>query len=73
MNQNFLVCPSCQYPLDPPTGASTGMACPRCNSWLDIDPSCAGSCISCHKLHEEHSLSCVESEDEISWPVVVQR
>lgn len=73
MSLNLLVCPICKCPLDRPAGASTGVNCPRCNSWLDIDPACAGSCITCHKLHEEHSVSCVDSQDEISSPAVVQR
>jgi len=73
MTPNYLVCPRCQCPLDRPLGTATGITCPRCNSWLDIDPSCFGSCITCHKLHEEQAASCVASEDEISSsPVVVQ-
>lgn len=58
---NRLLCAHCHYPLSPPSGQATGMHCPRCNTWLDIDPACSGSCISCHKLHQIESKPCTEA------------
>ncbi|HEY9774979.1 MAG TPA: hypothetical protein V6C81_14540 [Planktothrix sp.] len=59
--RNRLVCPHCQCQLDPPSGQSTGMSCPRCTTWLDIDPGCKGSCMACHKANQEQSTTCVEA------------
>ena len=61
-----LVCPNCKCPLLPPSGQSTGMSCPRCNTWLDIDPACSGSCLACHKLHQITSTACVEPAQQAS-------
>ena len=60
MAVNNLICSKCQYPLVPPSGQVSTIACPRCNTWLDIDPMCSGSCLGCHKLHQIKTSACVE-------------
>jgi hypothetical protein len=55
-----LICTKCKCPLVPPSGQATSVACPRCNTWLDIDPACSGSCLGCHKLHQVQKSTCVE-------------
>ena len=53
-----LVCPSCQCPILADSSLTRGMHCPRCNHWLDLEPSCAGgSCFSC-LAKEEKSSAC---------------
>ena len=57
-----MVCPQCAFPLDRLSGAQTKALCPRCNTWLDIDPNCGGSCLACHKtLKKEAAGACVET------------
>lgn len=73
MGADYLVCPRCRCPLEPPSASSTGMSCPRCNTWLEIDPACSGSCLSCHKLNQKEPDACVDSGEEIWRPVVVQK
>lgn len=80
MLQNRLICPQCNCPLSPSSGQSTGMHCPRCNTWLDIDAQCKGSCMACHKTLQNDSSSCVEPVANVSdccsennQPNVVQR
>src|SRR5476649_1667585 len=56
-----MVCGNCSFQLDRLSGAQTKVLCPRCNTWLDIDPNCGGSCLSCHKtLKKEAASACVE-------------
>jgi len=57
---NRLICPNCNCPLAPPSGQSTGVACPRCTTWLDIDPACLGSCLKCHKMQQAETTVCVD-------------
>jgi LSD1 subclass zinc finger protein len=63
MSVNHLVCPNCKCPLQPPSGATTSISCPRCTTWVDIDPACFGSCLSCHKQHQDEVSVCVEVKD----------
>ena len=35
--------------------------CPRCNTWLEIEPGCHGSCLSCHKSSRQDETACVET------------
>ncbi|GEM_PF-2994608 len=56
-----LLCPCCQCPLAPPSGQSTGMHCPRCNAWLDFDPLCLGSCLTCYKAHQAKASDCIKT------------
>ena len=59
-----MVCSQCAFPLERFSGAQTKLLCPRCNTWLDIDPSCGGSCLSCHKtLRKEATITCTEASD----------
>src|SRR5277367_1287935 len=62
-----LTCPSCKYPITAPSGRSTGMHCPRCNTWLDIDPLCnGGSCLACHKTYTASSQSTSQSTSQLN-------
>ena len=55
-----LACPLCKCPLAPPSGQASGMNCPRCNTWLDLDPLCLGSCLACHKVNQDSPANCLE-------------
>ena len=76
-----LICPGCKCPIAVASGRSTGMHCPRCNTWLDIDPACnGGSCFKCSVAHQAEASVCVETKAvhfsegrEISQSNVVQR
>jgi len=57
---NRLICANCNCPLAAPSGQSTGVSCPRCNTWLDIDPACLGSCLQCHKMRQAEPTVCVD-------------
>ena len=61
---NYLVCPKCKCPLSAPTGALRTINCSRCNTWLEIDSQCLGTCFSCHKLKQETLSTCVEPTSE---------
>jgi hypothetical protein len=70
---NRLVCSSCSFPLTPNSGTTSKICCPRCNTWMDIDPACFGSCHKCHKNQQSEPAACVEpslakftEENEIS-------
>jgi hypothetical protein len=57
-----LICANCSFPLDRLSGAQSKVLCPRCNTWLDIDPNCGGSCMKCHKtMSSAPATSCVET------------
>jgi len=57
-----MVCNNCSFPLERLSGAQSKVLCPRCNTWLDIDPNCGGSCLSCHKtLKKEAASACTET------------
>jgi len=57
-----MVCTNCSFPLDRLSGAQTKVLCPRCNTWLDVDPNCGGSCLKCHKtLKKEATSACIEA------------
>lgn len=73
MTTNYLLCPLCKCPLSPPSHQATGMYCPRCNTYVAIDPDCPGSCLSCHKATEAEPDICVEAEGVVSGPHVVQK
>jgi len=72
MSLNELLCPLCKCPLTPPK-AATGMSCPRCTAWVELDPSCSTSCLSCHKIQEASPAPCAESAGEVSVPIVVSK
>src|SRR5258708_5546790 len=59
-----LICPSCRCQLTPPQASATGMNCPRCLTWLEFDPLCQGTCLSCHKMREVSPSPCIESSNE---------
>jgi len=59
---NRMVCTNCSFQLDRLSGAQSKVLCPRCNTWLDIDPNCGGSCLACHKtLKAEATGACFET------------
>lgn len=39
------------------------MHCPRCLTWLEFDPLCLGSCLSCHKMQEKNPAPCIDGAD----------
>lgn len=49
MSYEYLNCPQCKCPLDPPTGYAARVACPRCNTWVEVDSQCTSNCFSCQK------------------------
>lgn len=53
-----LLCPNCQFIVGT-SAKATGTFCPRCNTWLDLDPRCLGSCLSCHKMREANPGPCL--------------
>jgi len=53
-----LVCTSCSFQLELPSSAAAKVCCPRCNTWVDVDPSCFGSCIKCHKTRKGDESAC---------------
>jgi LSD1 subclass zinc finger protein len=62
-----MICSNCSFPLERLSGAQAKVLCPRCNTWLDIDPNCGGSCFSCHKtLSKEPVSACTETAGEKS-------
>lgn len=68
-----LICKNCSFPLAAASNSISKICCPRCNTWMDIDPSCTGSCLKCHKTQQKEPSSCVEpslaklkEENEIS-------
>ncbi len=73
MTLNLLICPCCKCPLTKPSAASTGVSCPRCLTWVEIDPTCGASCVSCHKLQEAAPAPCTEADEEVSVPIVVSK
>jgi len=57
-----MTCTKCDFPLERLSGAQSKVLCPRCNTWLDIDPNCGGSCLACHKtLKSEPTGACFET------------
>jgi len=54
-----LICPNCQYPVTEPFAQALGTGCPRCNTWLELDPICQSSCINCHKLKQKNPSPCL--------------
>lgn len=72
-NGERLICSNCSFPLAISSGSISKVCCPRCNTWMDIDPACFGSCLKCHKAQQSEPSSCVEpslaklkEENEIS-------
>jgi hypothetical protein len=62
-NNSRMVCSNCSYQLERLSGAQAKVLCPRCNTWLDIDPNCGGSCLACHKtLSAAPASACTEPE-----------
>jgi len=60
-NSSRMVCSNCSYQLERLSGAQAKVLCPRCNTWLDIDPNCGGSCLACHKtLSAAPANACTE-------------
>jgi hypothetical protein len=57
-----LACPNCHCELTPPAASATGMNCPRCITWLEFDPQCLGTCISCHKMQQANPRHCIEPD-----------
>ncbi len=39
------------------------MHCPRCLTWLEFDPLCLGSCLSCHKMREANPGPCIDESN----------
>jgi hypothetical protein len=67
MAYDRLICHTCQLPIaSPPANSATGMACPRCNSWIEIDPRCTGGCLSCHNTRgKDLQSSCTTGEEVV--------
>lgn len=68
-----LICRNCSFPLAVSAGSISKICCPRCNTWMDIETACLGSCLKCHKAQQNQPSSCVEpslaklkEENEIS-------
>src|SRR5579885_1967980 len=57
-----LTCSNCHLPLSLSSKAQPTIRCPRCNTWMDLDPACLGSCMSCHKAHQADPAPCTEEE-----------
>jgi len=53
-----LLCPNCTFQLELTSSSAAKICCPRCNTWIDIDPSCFGSCIKCHKTRQGDDSAC---------------
>ncbi len=51
-----IICSVCQYHVAACEITSTGMSCPRCNHWIELEQSCSGVCHSCHIAPEHTSL-----------------
>lgn len=62
MAYDKLVCPNCSCPLTAPLSASQAqIACPRCETWLDLEARCNGVCLSCHAAKKpENTSSCAD-------------
>lgn len=63
--ESKLQCQNCRCPLTPPSGAATGMTCPRCTTWVEFAASCGGGCMSCFKAktaHGEDAGGCCSAE-----------
>jgi hypothetical protein len=60
-----LLCPKCQFIVAEPSAKAQGTFCPRCNTWLDMDPKCLGSCLSCHKMQEANPGPCLTESQEM--------
>src|SRR5437016_1994864 len=66
-----LVCPNCHCPLSVPAAASQTV-CPRCASWIDLEASCSGACLSCHVAKKAESTgSCAELASSV--PVKIEQ
>jgi len=61
-----LICPKCLFFVAEPTGKANGTYCPRCNTWLDLDPQCLGSCLSCHKTNQVNPSPCLTDSHAIA-------
>lgn len=58
-----LDCSQCNYQLTPEiyaTSKSGEVKCPRCNSSIVIDSTCATSCFTCQSNYKENHSSCTE-------------
>jgi hypothetical protein len=55
-----LICPNCSYQLTA-SPSQTQVACPRCDTWLELEARCNGVCLSCHALKKAESTgSCAD-------------
>ena len=68
---DYLLCTSCSCPLPAPASSATGVSCPRCNTWIDLDPLCNGGCISCYKTRglQKSVTSCTTESEAV--PVTI--
>lgn len=65
-----LECPNCHCPLKAAGALATGVACPRCNTWVAIDSQCSGVCTTCHTSKgAEVGTGCAS---DIAVPVTIQ-
>ena len=62
-----LLCPQCSCPLTASPSQSQ-VSCPRCGTFLEIDASCTGACISCHSAAKAASNkgSCATDSEVVS-------
>jgi hypothetical protein len=62
-----LICPQCSCPLTA-SPSQTQVSCSRCGTFLEIDASCTGACISCHSAAKAASNkgSCTTESDVVS-------
>ncbi len=66
-----LLCPNCQFLVAEPSQKAAGTYCPRCNTWLELDPQCLGSCLSCHKMQQANPSPCLN--DSQSTPITLEK
>lgn len=67
-----LICPNCRYALSAPP-SQTQVACPRCCTWLELEPRCNGVCISCHAASKAKNTGSCASTPEDAQPVQITR
>lgn len=70
---DYLFCTACRCPLPNPASSATGVSCPRCNAWIELDPLCGGGCISCYKTRgaQKNITSCTAEPGSDSVPVTI--
>lgn len=62
-----LICPQCSFPLTASPSQSQ-LSCPRCSTFLEVNATCSGACISCHSASKAKSNkgSCATESEPVS-------